>query len=444
MKNRQIIFVLVVVLSCGLTFVLPREEYKSLKIVPSQLNTSAAELIWEYTGGYDLRPPVKMSSNGDYLAAGGSKMTFFNKVSPTPVWKIDLEKSYYSLAISSDGHHICAVNISQYGEILMFEYTSSTPLWSFEYLDFAKGKIMTAMSSSGNDIIAGRGYQLSLFQKSSGVPIWNYTNCDEIQSIAISGNGDYIVVGDFNSIYSLHNAGSSSSESWIYKVGTGTFYINSVDISYDGNYIVAGSSNNLVYLFNVSSSTPLWSFNTGSMVEKVVISSDGEYIAAGSHEKVYFFHRNSSTPIWTYDKGYDNRADYMYSLAISSDGKYLAVGATELLLYFNNTSSTPLWTWEVPRSPIGEDGVAMSEDGNYVAVVGGPTEASLYLIDGYKSTTADDTDNGEDGDGTDNGLDGDDSGNGGGDNVIFGYPLFAIISTISIISIVIIKKQVKM
>ena len=73
------------------------------------------------------------------------------------------------MAISSDGKYIAAGCESE--KILLFEKSSSTPLWSYS----ASYKVATvAISSDGEYIAAGTwdGY-VYLSHKSSSIPMWN-------------------------------------------------------------------------------------------------------------------------------------------------------------------------------------------------------------------------------------------------------------------------------
>ena len=109
--------------------------------------------------------------------------------------------------------------------------------------------------------------------------------------------------------------GEDGTPEWSYSTGE---EVKSVAISADGEYIAAGViANGRVYLFHKDSSTPLWSHDTGDGVWSVAISADGEYIAAGSHDyKIYIFRKNSSTPLWSYTTD-----DNVNSVAISADGE---------------------------------------------------------------------------------------------------------------------------
>ena len=82
----------------------------------------------------------------------------------------------------------------------------------------------------------------------------------------------------------------SSTPLWGYEALGGGNDVVTVAMSADGEYIVAGSARNRVYLFNKDSSTPLWSYTAGNEVRSVSVSADGKYIAAGSYDdNVYTF-----------------------------------------------------------------------------------------------------------------------------------------------------------
>ena len=86
---------------------------------------------------------------------------------------------------------------------------------------------------------------------------------------------------------------------WNYTTGD---HVRSVAISADGEYVVVGSDDNHLYLFDKNNVTPLWNYSTGNDewsgdVISVDISADGEYIVAGSewpHNKVYLFNKDNN------------------------------------------------------------------------------------------------------------------------------------------------------
>ncbi|MHA1232782.1 MAG: WD40 repeat domain-containing protein [Candidatus Helarchaeota archaeon] len=117
---------------------------------------------------------------------------------------------------------------------------------------------------------------------------WNYKTSDVVECLDISSDGQYIVVGSYDSyVYFFHQ--NSSTPLWSYKTGD---VVKSVSISDDGQFIAVGSQDNNLYLFNKSGPTPMWNFSTGGVVWDVAMSSDGKYIAAGCGTKLYLFRYN--------------------------------------------------------------------------------------------------------------------------------------------------------
>ena len=84
---------------------------------------------------------------------------------------------------------------------------------------------------------------------------------------------------------------------WKYKTG---WNVNSVAISSDGKYVVAGSYP-YVYFLDKNGNL-LWKYETEGSADSVSITPDGGYIAVGSYDCVYFFDKNGDL-LWKYKIG---------------------------------------------------------------------------------------------------------------------------------------------
>ena len=230
-----------------------------------------------------------------------------------------------------------------------------------------------------NDTESGKFEIVNTHQK---IPLWTSLPGDGISDVAMSSNGDYMVVGGNDKIYLFNK--TSSAPMWSYSTTYGGRYVG---ISSNGSYIVAangGGGAGKLFLFSKSSSTPLWIFNVPQAALAVAISSDGEYIALGSYDwTVRLFHRSSSTPIWTY-----SAPIYISSIDISSNGSYIVAGAGSAedrakIFLFEKSSSIPLWTYRLAR-PIFS--VTISSDGNYIVAGSGSHDNKIYLFNKTSST----------------------------------------------------------
>lgn len=247
--------------------------------------------------------------------------------------------------------------------------------------------------------------------KSDTFRLWSDNVMSSVGSVAISEDGEYMVVGVTNGMICLYRK-SSSTPLWVFSASDS---VETVDISSSGQYIVAGSNNGRVYVFSRISSTPLWSYNTGGYILSVAITSDGNYIAAGSggsDDKLYYFSRSSSTPIWSYQASGNvqtvaiskntgtfiaigrgstvhyfwtqnptpqlsfSTGGYVEQVTISNNGQYYAAASNDNKIYFwYALSSTPLWSFDS-----GNDMYSISMSSNGYYIFSGGNNGNVYLF----------------------------------------------------------------
>jgi len=141
----------------------------------------------------------------------------------------------------------------------------------------------------------------------------------------------FLLIAGFVLVLMAGEADAEKEPLWSYETGDD---IESVAISADGEYIAA-SSDDEVYLFNKNSSIPLWNYTAYDDIRAIAISADGEYIVAGFDDgKVYLFSKDNGTPLWSYATG------RVYELALSADGEYIVAGSDDdkVYLFYNNMS----------------------------------------------------------------------------------------------------------
>ncbi len=300
-------------------------------------DTSNSNPIRNYSlpGADTATRSVSMSDDGKYIAAvtdvcgggqyeGVNRTYLFDKDLANPSWYYDDGSScMWCVDISADGQYIIASEWNN-GHSYLFARGSSIPLWNFNYGTYVED---VAISGDGNYIVVGYTYRMFLFQKSSNIPLWNYsTGAGAILSVDISPDGHNIVCGAGDALYVFNR--SSNIPTW--QAAPSVRYAK---ISPDGQYIVGGSYSGYVYLFENSSATPLWSFGQGDEIESVAISSNGDYAAAvrhdqtsGGQDELYVFAKNGSV-LWTYQNS------YLVSVTMSDDGKSIAVGGPSLFFF---------------------------------------------------------------------------------------------------------------
>jgi len=177
---------------------------------------------------------------------------------------------------------------------------------------------------------------------------------------------------------------------------TGT--INSISVSNNGYYVVVGTSDNYVYLFFRNHTMPVWSYNVASSVDIVSISEDGSYLASASGNTLYVLSRINKIFLWSFqnDPGWSGG---IYSLSFSSDGKFLAVGTWADFYYTSRTwvhkfdvqSGVKIWSEKINEASTGPHtydyvSVDISSDGQYI-VASSTYNHRVYIFPGYSHDT---------------------------------------------------------
>ena len=205
--------------------------------------------------------------------------------------------------------------------------------WAFEQSTYGSFECL-AISKNGDYIVGGGAY-IYYFSKKSPTAIWTY-NTEEFPSFsenllntaAISDDGDLMVLG-FSYGQILFFEGSKPTPVWKYIGGT----INSIDMSGNGDYIAAATETNLLF-FTKNNSTPLW--NCSGSQDFVEITSDGNYIFAGNEKRITIFSKSSPTPLWIF-----NVSSNIKDMAVSDNGKTIIVGCEDGMIFL---FAKPWWT----------------------------------------------------------------------------------------------------
>jgi len=208
-------------------------------------------------------------------------------------------------------------------------------------------------------------------------------------AIALSADGQYVVVGNLGSVRFYGRSGPIPL--WTYPGGIGPDF-TSVAISADGSYVAASALGQIYFWANAKFLTgnplPTWtSAGLGGPIQHrcLAISDDGNYVAAcGTGPNVFYWAgaTGKSGPnigtTWSYQL-----AAQVEAIAISDDGNHVAAvglignpsdGPDGVVGYWNNANSltghpqSPTWTGTELHDPLVD--VAISNDGNYLVAAG--------------------------------------------------------------------------
>ncbi len=270
---------------------------------------------------------------------------------PTVLWSDSIPLD--DIAISKDGQYVAAVeSFGQKGVRYYSRDGDGTPIWTYT---LAENTYSVAISADGDCVVVGTSARINFWKNARSLtgtpaPTWSSTILGSIDKrcLDISDDGNYVAAcGTGDSVFYWANAKtrSSNSETVTWSKSMGLFTIECVDLSGDGDYVTAGVDTDVAYWKNARSLTgnpgPSWySTAPGDLIIDIAISDDGNYIAAAGTagpSPLYFWANAkvlSGDPPYTWDS--EPGVDF-FALDMSSDGDSIFAGgssATAEKVYF--------------------------------------------------------------------------------------------------------------
>ena len=215
---------------------------------------------------------------------------------------LDTNVTYYWKVAVDDGYQNVASGANDFG---IFEVMNN---WTFLLSSSSSDTVVSADGNYMATSFSNSGW-VHYFDTTYREPLWSYQPDEHPRAVDISNNGEYLAVGTGTYHYEGESDEAfylrDFSASLLYPdliiaykdscnpPGGSSRVFESVAISGDGEYIVTGVSTtygnscNKLLLFDKDSNTPLWSFKTSGYdygFAAVDISKDGEYIIASSHD----------------------------------------------------------------------------------------------------------------------------------------------------------------
>jgi WD40 repeat protein len=262
-------------------------------------------------------------------------------------------------------------------------------LWSYE----GEGSLNSvSVSSNGSYIVVGSSDGVRLLDHDEGL-LWEYPTDFPIVDVTVSPNGDYILAGGSEGgyvipdgvVYCLDKQGDL-----VWSIETTS--VSSISLAPEGGYYAMTYLHGLGWNDVVGLCGPkqwLWTDSFGKPGTTAVgVSADGENVVVGGSSEATTtlgevggvrFYNKSGDLLWEHKIGGSYFEGGRYSVAISSNGKYAVAGYREdEKLYFFDRDRGLLWNYET--GPI--EGVSISGDGEYIAAASSNT---VYLFNRQKS-----------------------------------------------------------
>ncbi|MFX1449650.1 MAG: WD40 repeat domain-containing protein [Promethearchaeota archaeon] len=319
---------------------------------------------------------VSMSITNQGLVSNNLALTFTHKntelissANPNLLGKWPTTQYPVTVDISDDGRYFVSGEVA-YCNVTF--YDRNGPTWFIDRGDINS----VAISADGQYIVSGDGdNNVTLFNRTHQ-ELDNYDLTTNVVTVAISENGSYFVAGDSIGNITLFNKSNPNFNNinimWNYSLANEVY---SVDISKDGQYIVAGDDAGNVTLFK-KDRTIQWQHYTGSSsVNSVEISANGSYIVSGDQNgNVTLFDTDGF--LWNYTV-----SNYINSVAISQDGQYIVAGDTDGFVTFLMQNGTKIWDYDTGSNDIYD--VAISSDGQFAVAGDFNSNITMFDRDGF-------------------------------------------------------------
>jgi hypothetical protein len=353
-----------------------------------------AEVIWVDRNHQNaIAQHTAIAGNGMWIQAGwylnNERTSLYRTLgTATPMWSFPMPEADFSISpdvsMNGEGIGVLAAGEACYG----FTSTSGVPNWIHSP---PVGAVFSSSSQGPTISVTDDGslYAALARRESEGLLFLFDASGDTIRTIRfnptrgiygvdMTGDGSVICISTYDAIYVFNQDGSRRDS--ILQYGQ-----TPAKISGDGMYLVKGDFNTRVYLYrwNGTDYDLVWQHATGHpWVTSVAISDDGSTVMAGTYQyspsntgKVLLYDSSSSTPLWEYTQ----YGDYVPSCALSEDGSRAVAGSWgqynatfgDVLTVFDRSSSTPIFQL---LDDIDEPGsifsVDISKDGSFITAGG--------------------------------------------------------------------------
>lgn len=268
----------------------------------------------------------------------------------------------------------------------VFAYSKSNLLlWKDEF-SASEGVYWVAVSrdeqwaAAGGLELHGQGF-ISAYNATTGVKLIDYKTSARTNMVALNSNGSWLVAGA-DSLYIFSRTGATwNSVPRIIKCIQANDSVISVAISGDGAWVVAGTLKGTVMLINnmagATASQVTWQLPGGSVHWMAMASDGSSFAAGGSDPNVYYFtvagFQTTQAPAWT---GALTGCTNCRSVAVSDDGTFVSAVANKGnagMVFLFGPSGVLKWSHPTQYSP---NSTSMDSLGKFVTVAAGYPDGS--------------------------------------------------------------------
>ena len=268
---------------------------------------------------------------------------------PIQRWEHATEGAY-AANISNDGKYSVVSSIHHGLSLWDLEKNALKYSWSQQQNSSDNLVLLADISNNNSHALAANREAFSLWNIDTGESegYWKVRE-STIRDIALSNNGDFILLGKSNGTV-VHITMSSGRR--LEFLGH-TEKINAVDMLPNGRIAISGGNDYVAYIWDTQSGQVIYRFNHPSRVTMVALDPNGRFAFTADSQK--------SSNIWDLKTGkrisqlqYFNRHEVFSSVQFSSDGTKLLTGApTRKVSLWSIATGERLDSWRVtPKESI--------------------------------------------------------------------------------------------
>lgn len=244
----------------------------------------------------------------DQQAPYGGEIVYFDRAG-TIFWNYTTPVPIVNIAMSSDGQYVAAGGLGYdlflspgENDVFFLDRTGKF-LWGDRTL---RGNIVAITPDASYIAVASGGKKgISLFSH-DGVSQWSSKTDGGATDVLLSSSGDRLSA-IINPDQSLANHGPSKILTYDGKgkllwscplTGPGYDVISNLDLSSDGNVTALGTTSGKIVVLD-GNGTVIGTFDAGSRIRTLSLSRDGRHLAAITENKLFFFNRSDNETVPT-------------------------------------------------------------------------------------------------------------------------------------------------
>jgi len=196
---------------------------------------------------------------------------------PSEKWSM-AQKGVYSAAFDAQGQFALIASIHHGGSYWQIDGFERLYNWNHKEGELSN-IVASAISADGRYAATAEQRKIALWNTQTGEPIWLWQAPADIETMKLSGDGQFALLGMRNYEAALFDIQNGGVKLRLPHEGI----VQTVAITPDRRYAITGGDDSLVKVWDLSSTNPIYEWRLDNQVKVVAISDDGNWAFASSH-----------------------------------------------------------------------------------------------------------------------------------------------------------------